>query len=285
LISVVLAIVSSTLIGVVFKLSELRVSNSFLMLAANYFIATSISVILWKSQQSPVDISTGSIVLAVVAGAIFAGNFFLMSHAVKNFGVGLPVILMRLSAIVPIAASILFFGEDPAVNQYVGFTGALIAAAMLSVSMKGGIRNISIGENKFSLVVSSFLLLFCFGTADLSLKIFDITADQNSKSLFLTILFAVAFSTMLAAALISKAKFKLNDLFWGMALGIPNMLSAFFMMSALKELPAFVVFPLVSVGTVLLITAIAIKFFKEKLSLMGFLAIILTIISIWQINQ
>jgi drug/metabolite transporter (DMT)-like permease len=279
------AIASSTVIGLVFKLAETRVANRFTLLMGNYLIAALIALGMWAHQGASLQFSGLSMLLAVLAGAAFAGNFFLLMVFIKKRGVALPVILLRLSAIVPIGASILFFSEQPSGVQIAGLLGALIAAGLLSVSVRGG----EFGERPSArvpvlLVLTSLAALFCFGLSDLMLKIFDELGSVSEKPLFLLILFSVALGVFAVALMFQRSVPTRKDLLWGFALGVPNLLSAYFIVSALHDLPAFVVFPVVSAGTVMAISILAALLFKERLGVWGIFGIVLTVLSIIAVN-
>jgi len=278
------AILFSSAIGVVFKLAEKRVESRINMLLANYVVAVLISGLMWLSSGSSATVSVVSFVLAFITGLIFAGNFFIMLAAVRARGVALPVILMRLSAVVPVGASILFFAERPDLPQYLGLAGAIAAAALLSVSVKGGELQRSGAKAGWSLIPASLGMLFCFGAADLFLKLFDEFGPPAEKPIFLLLLFASALAVFIVAALKQRCRLYAKDLLWGGAIGVPNMLASWFIVSALSELPAHVVFPVVSAGNVLLISLVAVLVFRERISAWGVFAVFLTLASIIAIN-
>ena len=58
----------------------------------------------------------------------------------------------------------------------------------------------------------------------------------------------------------------LKELLWGALLGLPNSFSARFILHALTELPAVIVYPTFSVASMVVLTLTGVLFFKEKLS-------------------
>jgi multidrug transporter EmrE-like cation transporter len=52
---------------------------------------------------------------------------------------------------------------------------------------------------------------------------------------------------------------------FGVLVGIPNFFSAKFLLMALGQLDAVIVYPTFSVGTILVVTAVGVLFFKERL--------------------
>jgi len=282
-----MTIVCTTSIGVIIKLAEPRVSDRLTMLLFNYIVATSVSFLLLTlgNGQSTSTLSTISWYLAPVGGFIFALNFFLIILAIKKRGVALPVSLMRLSAIVPVGVSLIFLGENPGILQILGMIGALTAAVMMSLSFRGGEQKLnSLPEPKIILALSSIGLLLCFGLADLSMRLFEEFADPSEKPLFLAILFGCAGLTVGIAMIIGKTKINLTDILWGIGLGIPNYFASWFTVTALTELPSYIVFPSVTAATVMLIALIGRVFFKEDIGRWGLVGILLTLLSIVAIN-
>ena len=281
-----LTILCTTSIGVIIKLSENRIHDRLTMLLFNYIVATLISTFLLFNSSPTLTLTTPSMILAPVTGFIFAFNFFLMIIAIKKRGVALPVSLMRLSAIVPVGTSLIFFAEPPQILQIIGMIGALCAAVMMSLSFKGGEQSKTEKDgSKFLLAVYSIVLLLCFGLADLSMKIFERLGQSGEKPLFLAILFGCAGLTIMIAMIARKTRVTMIDVIWGIVLGIPNYFTSWFTVSALSKLPSYIVFPTITAATVMLIAFIGVVFFKEKIGKLGIAGIVLTLVSIWLVNM
>jgi drug/metabolite transporter (DMT)-like permease len=264
------------------------------MLLGNYITASLVSYTLWQLSPASdayakghdvVFLSKAAWIMAPIGGFIFALNFFLMIVTVKKRGVALPVTLMRLSAIVPIIASIIIFKESPTGLQIAGMVGALVAAVMMSLGMEGGEQAVSpVKISAFILAITAIGLLLCFGTADLLMKLFERWGVPDEKPLFLSALFGSAAIFVGIVMIILKASPTLTDLLWGVGLGVPNLFASYFIVSALTQLPAYIVFPGVAAGTVMLISLIAALIFKERLGVLGIIGIVLTLASIWALK-
>jgi len=284
MLAVILAIVCASAIGVVMKLAESRGVDRFHLLWANYVMATGASAALWAAGDQPLRLAPLTVGLAVAGGLVFAGDFLLMFMAVKLRGMALPVILLRLSSVVTIGVSIAVFGEDPGMFQVVGILAAFGAAVILSAAVKGGAVQREGGRSLAWLVVSSLVLLWCFGMADLSLKLFERLGQPKEKPLFLTTLFFTALVVFTLIALARRVPLRRTSVLWGLALGVPNMLVSFFVVTALAQLPSYVVLPLVSAGTVVLVSFIATLAFKEKVGGWGLVGLALTLAAIVAMN-
>ena len=64
---------------------------------------------------------------------------------------------------------------------------------------------------------------------------------------------------------VKKERFGWKDAGFGILLGVPNYFSAKFLLKALDDIAAVVVFPTYSVATVVLISLAGLVLFKEKL--------------------
>lgn len=71
---------------------------------------------------------------------------------------------------------------------------------------------------------------------------------------------------------------------FGMLLGIPNYLTARFLLLALNSVKAVVVYPTYSVGSILLVMVFGLFLFKEKLTKKQFLAIGLILFALVLLN-
>jgi multidrug transporter EmrE-like cation transporter len=58
-----------------------------------------------------------------------------------------------------------------------------------------------------------------------------------------------------------------------LVLGVPNVLSTFFLLGALSLLPAILVYPIMNVGIIVFTTLLAFVIWKEKLNRWGVLAL------------
>lgn len=70
----------------------------------------------------------------------------------------------------------------------------------------------------------------------------------------------------------------------GAAVGIPNLFSSFFLISALNNLNTAVVFPIFSAGSIVLIAAAGYIFFGEELNNKEWISIFLTVLALILVN-
>ena len=65
---------------------------------------------------------------------------------------------------------------------------------------------------------------------------------------------------------LKKQGITLADVLWGLAIGLPNYLSSFFVLGALREMPAVIVYPTYSAGTIIAVTVVGLLAFREQLN-------------------
>ena len=75
-----------------------------------------------------------------------------------------------------------------------------------------------------------------------------------------------------------------KEMLLGVALGIPNMLTSFFLIRSLYALPAYVVFPTFSGGTIVFSLILSLVIYRDKLSVRQLASIALITIAMVLIN-
>lgn len=254
--------------------SEPRLLN---VLVVNYITAAVISIILLDHPVSALT-SAGDwvILISFGLGAIFITNFALYSISLHRIGMGISIAAMRLSLIIPIGLSLFIYGERITSAQYLGIGLVFVAFyLMLPKRSTGSIRNS--GD-----ILYPILLLLMSGIADASLKVYE---TEFSSALhgygFLGLIFLSAFLLGMVALIWKRQfSFTFSEILYGIFIGIANLYSSFFLISALKELPGSVVFPVVNISIVLIGSVIGYLYWKDKISPKQLTGLILALISI-----
>jgi multidrug transporter EmrE-like cation transporter len=122
------------------------------------------------------------------------------------------------------------------------------------------------------------------GLAEFSNKVFQQYAGIEGRAVFLTSTFAVALVCSLATSLIRSAKWSRRDVLTGVAVGIPNLFSSYFLIQALQQVPAAVAYSVFGAGTVVTIAGGGIILFEERLQWREAAVIGLTIAGVIAVN-
>ena len=103
------------------------------------------------------------------------------------------------------------------------------------------------------------------------------------KDGYLLLTFVVA--AILAAVLaVRESKISKADIVYGMILGVPNYFSARFLLLALGDLSAVLVYPTFSAATLVVITTVGILVFKESVDKKKMAALGLIVLALFLLN-
>ncbi len=276
MIYLILAILCSSSIALIFKFSETSNMNRFLVTTSNYLIAFTTSLILILIEGTPW--SFFSFWLGTLAGVFFFLSFYLYQRSVRESGASLSGAFGKMGILIPMILSVIIWNEMPALIQWIGISLALLSIILVNLPSKR--------EKKTFHIDLIFLFIFG-GMAEFFNKIFQkYAADSADKNVFLFFVFFSAFIISLSFSLVKKnrKKFQLKDFLTGLAVGVPNLFSSFFLIMSLDHIKTAVVFPIYSAGSITLITLASTIFFGEKLKLKEKLSIVVTIIALILVN-
>ena len=272
-----LAVLSSSMISIIMRLSSGKIRANLSMLATNYFICTVLSAAYAEFDLFMPEAEGFSVTfwLGIISGVLYLAGFVFFQANTNKHGVVLSSVFMKLGLLVPIIASILFFSEVPTVIQIIGFCIAIFA--IILINRRDGNTEKSFG---FGLILS----LLLSGGADVMAKFFDVFATQALSSQYLFYTFGTAFILCIALVVCKKERPSLKEFIFGTLIGIPNFFSAKFLVRSLAELPAVVVYPTFSVGTLLIVTLAGVAIFGERLRKVQWLALSAIIVALVLLN-
>ena len=128
------------------------------------------------------------------------------------------------------------------------------------------------------------LMLLAGGMADAMAKIFEELSVPELEPLFLASTFAVAL-ILCAGLMIRKGQRPGKwEILYGLLIGVPNFFSAKFLLGALVHIPAVIVYPVYSVGTILVVTLTGVLAFRERLEKRQWIGMGLILIALVLLN-
>jgi drug/metabolite transporter (DMT)-like permease len=264
MIAILLTIVCSSSIALILKYNDARDGNPLLLLAGNYFIAAIISFVFILTDLNA-TISSETFIFGVLLASLFVASFFAFAKAVGAAGTALATVSSRLSVIVPLLLSIVIYQEEPSVYQLAGIILAFVTIALFYFSLK----NESSKKLRFIDYFYLIAVLVGIGLNDFCMKVFQQWRPEVEKSYFIFIIFSAATIYTFFVIFIKRIRLKKIVLIRGGILGVPNMFSTFFILLALAQLPAIVVYPMMNIGIILLTALGAWILWKEKLNNYG----------------
>lgn len=275
--ALLLAITSSALVSIIMRLSEGRVKNKMGFFMSNYAVCTLLAMSFTMQQLPPIEQGfLFTLALGAFSGFFFLYSFVLFRQNVEKNGVVMSATFMKLGVLIPTLMAILLFREQPRLVQLAGIALAVAAIVLLNF------RKSAAGEAKGKWLLLA--LLFVSGFTDSTANIFDKLGNPIYKDIFLVFTFLTAFCCSLVPVVLSTQKISLWDIGFGAAISIPNYFSSRFLLNALQTVPAMVVYPVYSVGTIVVITLAGVLAFHETLDRRKTIALLLIFAALALLN-
>ena len=272
-----LAILSSSAISLLMRVSAGKISAKLSMLGCNYLVCALLGAVYAGFDLLRPDISGFSftVILGFVGGIFFLGGFVLFQRNTERNGIVLSSIFMKLGLLVPMVLSVVFFRELPTWTQIVGFCIAIFAIFLINGNGE---------KSKDRLSWQLLAMLVMCGGSDAMSKIFKVMGPEALSNQFLFYTFAFALMLCIALVIHKKERPGIRELLFGTAIGIPNFFSSKFLLLALADLPAVVVFPSFSIATMLVATLAGVFFFKERMEKRRLLALLAILVALLLLN-
>ena len=276
-----LSVLSSTWIFVVFKLYDVYKVQTLIAIIVNYFTAFSVGLLLYDQPLEIQQILGASWIWGpIFMGVLFITIFNLMAKTSQVAGVSVASVATKMSLVIPVLLGVLLYREQLSAFETIGILLAL--AAVYLVSGKG--KGIHVDRKHLILPILVFL---GSGIIDSSIKYFEEEHLSDPEiPIFSSMIFGFAALSGLVFIAIrpNKKEMKLNmkNVLGGVALGIPNYFSIYFLIRALRAdlLGSAAIFTINNVAIVMLSTLIGILLFKEKLTPKNWAGVALSVLSI-----
>jgi len=274
-----LAILCSSSVSIAMRLGTERAEHNYGMLTMNYVTCMLLAALHAGFRILPIDAGAGltqTIGIGAFTGLVYLAAFVLMQMNVQKNGVVLSSVFMKLGLLVPMVVSIFLFGEMPGAMQWLGFV--LAVGAIVMINWKSG------GSSGAASTIGLILLLLAGGTADCMSKVFEEIGPVSLAPQFLFFTFFFAFALCKDLVLFKHQRIGRNEIIYGCLVGVPNFYSSKFILSALKEIEAVIVYPSFSVATILVVTLAGVLVFREKLSKLQWLALAIILAALVLLN-
>ena len=282
MISLTLAILASFSISLLVKHNEVKGVDTLGVLASNYVSA---ALIGWgfAMGRGQVTISRPTLWLSLGGSLLWPGTFFLLMWGIRRYGLALAGSISRLSLSVPVLFGLLFLGESPSPSAMLGILAAFGACILLNPKPRS--RASSLDR---SAVWYFPLLILSFGFADLWVNLFNTLAHPAERDLFTALLFTGAGLVTGLVMLRKKRGLQRQAVVRGLALGVPNYFSTFFLMRSLQT-PMFagasaVAYAFYSAASVSLAFTAGALGWKEHLSRVQFVGLAVAVAAVILLN-
>lgn len=251
-------------------------------IAVNYWVCVLTgTMVLSKGIEPILSFNYSWIYWALLLGSMLIALFNLIAYSTKVEGMTTTTIANKLSLVIPVLFAAWLYHEHFGVGK---IAGILIAFPAVYLTVKKKQEVASRVKNLFWPV----LLFIGSGILDTLMKYvqtyyLNTTADQ---AIFTIQSFAVA-AMLGTAVLMVRIVLKKEQLYWknivaGVVLGIPNYFSIYYLIRLFHVdfMESSAVIPVNNVSILLCTTLVAFLFFKEQITRLRLVGIILSIISI-----
>ncbi|MBN2070475.1 MAG: EamA family transporter [Candidatus Krumholzibacteriota bacterium] len=254
------AAAASIAIAVILKVNEGWKGDRLLLAGANYIVASSLALLFIRFRVHVPAAST--FWLASVTGINYVLAFLVLMAGISKGPLAVSVTVMRLSVALPVLASIFFWAEKPLPGQWAGMILGGVSFILFGAGVAGKGKTRSAGRNFWPVMMILFLVT---GITSILLKSFSETLRDVDRMVFTWILFTVAAVFTWIMIAVRRVPFDKRTFMLGLLLGIPNLLSTFFALIALRSVPASIVFPFINVTVITGSTLAAFFIWKERL--------------------
>lgn len=285
MIYLLLSILFNAVLFIIIKLFAKFNIDALQALVVNYFVAFGVGLFFLDTSFSPqIIISQEWFKGSILLGFIFISTFYVTTITSQRNGLSVASVASKMSVIIPIILGVFLYDETLGSVKILGIIIALIAVYFTSKKETGEIQ-------QASNLVFPILVFIGAGTIDSSLKYlqtFHVPSFQIG--LFSSVTFFCAFSVgiliLVFLSLKGKIKFAGRNILGGIALGLPNFFSLYYLVKMLeaKAFESATLFTIHNIAIVLVSTFVGILFFKERISMRNALGIGLALFALFLVT-
>ncbi|MFH2094134.1 MAG: EamA/RhaT family transporter [Bacteroidota bacterium] len=277
MIYLIFSILSSAAIFVIFKLIAKFKVNTFNAIMLNYVVASSLGFIVFKEPLSLTTIAGQPwFIFSIIVGALFIVMFYVIALSSQKAGISVTTVASKMSVIIPILFSVLYFNENVNALKIIGICTALVAVFLTIM------RNDKTAQNARYYLLP-LILFIGMGIVDASVKYSQEKFGLNEmSSLFSAVVFSFAGIIAILVSIFNVKTYKHfrepKVYLLGFMLGITNFGTIYFLINALNSniFDSSVLFGINNIGIVGVSVITGLIGFREKLSWINWIGIALS---------
>lgn len=215
--------------------------------------------------------------VSIILGILFIGVFFLFALSSQVAGVAITAVASRMSVVIPVTAAFLLFDETATLTKIFGIALAL-PAFYLTFKKK---RNEKVA---FLTLLLPLAIFIGTGSNDLLMKYTEYHYLQDDLFQLLAVVFTLSMVIgviiLLVRVVLGKTVLQTKNIAAGLALGMVNFYSTYFMFRSMEYFDSSVMFPVLNIGVVSLAAFSDAFLFNEKFSTANRIGIGLALLAI-----
>ncbi|MCZ6632337.1 MAG: hypothetical protein O7G87_02965 [bacterium] len=280
MIALVLNIVFSVLFFHVIRSAQVKGQNMMVVAAVNYVLASSICFGLsWAGDN--LAFSGSTLFWGVVQGVMFIGTYYLICVSMSLRGMAIATAITRLSVVIPVLASIFYWGEIPSVFQIVGILACLVALPFICARAHRAGVNEPLGWRGILIVGTLFVGMGVVGVAS---KAFVESNVPDAQTTYMGVLYGVAGIGAIASFVFPFWRTSFQGVWDGVKLAVVNVVSILAFLVALDQVVGVVAFPVQAVGGLLANTLFAAAVWQERFARMTLVGMGIAVMGLVLVN-
>ncbi len=278
-----------------------RREDVFTVGAINYIVAGLMSLPECVGNQ-PETISLSAVWTGALMGGCYFIAYFFVARAITHVGAASTTGIAVLSILVPIVCGVAIWDERPNIVQVLGVVLALTSLTLIGSNPQDadssgksddllGAEGVSMSEppkrDKDDRKVIVFVLVTFFALAGLSRlaqEAFKHVSTPDQRPIFLISAFALASIPSVAMLIYRRRPILPVEVAIGVLMGASNILQSHYILKALEVFDGFIVFPVVSAGSLMFTTVVATRLMGERLSGRSRSGIVLAVAALFLLN-
>ncbi|MGN1204675.1 MAG: EamA family transporter [Lachnospiraceae bacterium] len=284
MISLLLAVIMGVIVKIVYKYIEDKDIDGDSVMVINYVVTIAIASVLCIKNGifSTIGIPENRIsiiwcvVLGIFQAVMLVYNFLAIRKGIADCGASMTTVFSSIGNMFTVLISVLLFREMPYMIQWIGIVLAFGAIILTNVDFEHGL------QWSFKTVLLWIAFMTCL--MGINYKVIQTYTVTGYDNLFLLVSFFLSLLLSLVIFRKKHCKYRIREVIFGIIIGVPNIASSYFIISALKTVPATAVYPINSAGSIIVTVIVCAFLFHEKLKKNEILAILMTVIGVVFIN-
>lgn len=285
MIFVLLSVLCSVTVAVILKYAKIQQLSTKQIIVWNYPIAAGLTYLVLDPKLADIQMQELPWELYIPLAILLPTLFIFIALTIQYTGLVKAEIAQRLSLFIPLMASFLLFSEVITWNKGMGILVGLMAIVCSIGWQKGS----AIKSNSRAAILYPLLVFIGMGVIDILFK--QVALHQSVPyitAMFVVFLLAMlmGFFLMIYFLKIEKQSFSFKSLGLGLVLGFFNFGNILFYMKAHRAIPEnpSLVFTGMNIGVISVGALVGVLLFKEKLSLINKIGLVLSIVAVLMIT-
>lgn len=273
-------------IFITFKLFAQYNVGNFTAIVINYLIAALTGLLTFGGfSQLDKIVNAPWIWTAVAIGVLFVLVFYLFAICSQKLSVTMTAMSSKMSVVVPVFALLYIFDDKISVMKIVGLALVLVSLYLMMRPSKANKIDKKYLYIPILIFIGAGISDTMFGYAK---RAYEITTATDS-ALFVSTLFGISFILGLLVFPFTLKKGKpivtKADVIGGVILGVINFLAVYFFTYSQGYFSPSVFFPVFNVGVVALSALTGLIFFKERLNILNYIGLAISMVAIALISM